>query len=121
MCLSINALADTDTRSAGIYISITGTLTQASPSFMATTTSIITNPDNAYLLTVVEYKDGDQFIMSNCSQSIDGAKSLSYNSPIYIDVLYEPDRAFCSHNVQGGSKALTGYAAYTYEDVVLGR
>ena len=114
---AVNVMAasshDTDRQSAGVYGSLHGIADWATLT-VDTSTTITQNPDNAYIINGIQFSDGLNNGWANTARSERGVTSFCFD----FDILYslecsDPTIDFCSHGVQGGAGAETGYALYT--------
>lgn len=84
---------------------------------LRTTTTVRTNPDNAYLRTSFKTSDGiSNYIDEGSKTSARGALSLKYDPAIYFHIDGIPTIAFCSHEVRGGT-TMMAEVQYTTADI----
>lgn len=112
MVVPMTVFASSASSPVDTYLALSGSSSQSGTK-VATTTTVTRNPDNAYLRTEIEFKNGVTSIGADAQQSARGVKTLSADFHIYFALGVEPNKAYCAHNVQGGTQSPVGYAVYT--------
>ena len=103
LCFSVaqSVYASTASTPAGNYGTLTGSTSASIDRKVSGSTTITTNPDNAYLTLTIEIKDMYGSNMGTLPyQSSQGETSVSCPP---ASVFHESYKAFGSHGVQGGS------------------
>lgn len=113
VCVSAATITHASTN-AGIYLSLTGTISPSSgTSLLPTTTTVSVNPDQAYLKVDLELKNGVDHISNSTASSSTGVTTFSHTMPIYYYAEEAHPYVYVAHNVQGGSQSDFGYVCRT--------
>lgn len=84
MVLSASALTVTNSARAGIYGTLTGTVTtHTRAALLPATTAVTQNPDNAYLTVIADVSNGVEILNSFSFSSEKGVTSFSTSIPVY--------------------------------------
>lgn len=113
--LGVSAAFDaTASTPAGIYGTLLGNVASVPDGcFLATTTTITKNPDNALLKIDADFSDGSDIIYSHTGSSSRGVTNYSRDLPIYssgVNSTYVV-AVFTAHCVQNGT-GTEAYACY---------
>lgn len=113
MAISASAAFGED---AGIYGIVSGRSSQDSNdlNLFNTTTRVSQNPDRAYLMTTVEFKNESSSLTELSSRSVTGVTQYNHSFPIHFTVAGRPTYAITAHEVRGGSQAERGYVYYDH-------
>lgn len=113
----LGASAATVTKSvpAGIYGTLTGTVSTLTRStFLSVSTSVTQNPDGAILTIAADVSDGVNSVGSYTYQSARWATVLNEAIPIYDYDGTQTYLVWTTHGVQSGSQSLRAYACSNY-------
>ena len=112
MTMAITVSASSNSRGAGIYGTISGSIRQNGGNLI-TSTTITKNPDSAYLAVRIQLSDGTVYTAATYSESSRDVTSYPYTWPMRYAYDQLPVCAFCTHGVQGGNQSGSAYAVYT--------
>ena len=107
MSLVVSVSATSSMLPAGIYGKLRSYVSNDPvDNWVASSTSITQNPDNARFIIAAEFSDGSNYTSSFSKSSSRGVTSFSPDLPIYTGT--SPNQVYTAHTVQDG----TGSSAY---------